>query len=466
LVRRTAEQIFTSSDIWTKPSGVKTIEVIAAGGGSTGVGAGAFVKQTMDVSAQTSIPVTVGAAGGTTKFGTLNLLAGGTNQGDWFDTGKSGSYFYTVGNGVFGFRQNTVNNEGSMSFGNGIYVTVGTEYYGGEQYARAAISTDATSWTSTVNMSLGTGYPNAYGWQGVAFGGGKFVALFGATAYWSTDGITWNGVLGLPTAGGGQYRISYVGNRWFVGNGENFYGSADGVSWSLVLSTAGGSNAKVAWNGTYYVILMGNYGGQAFRSTDGVSFSAISQSNNPNSSSHQSNMNNFTAFGGYFIFTIQQAGFTYCLISTDGGSWSQWNSVYGGASGNGGQVVVTPTRIYFQNSATSTLYYATSVGGAVTAAGNKGGGMFAQPNGEQVLWAASNTAIYGGFALGRTGNQGLAAAGGGAGSAGYLIGTGMNTPGTGIDGWCNGSNTTMTYAGTQSWGSAKNQGAVLVRWMA
>lgn len=68
------EQVFTSSGTWTKPNGVKTVEVTlvgAGGGGSTyGFGGpGGVIKRTLDVSNITSATVTVGAGGAATKSG-------------------------------------------------------------------------------------------------------------------------------------------------------------------------------------------------------------------------------------------------------------------------------------------------------------------------------------------------------------------------------------------------------------
>lgn len=455
------EQLFTSSGTWTKPDGVKTIEVTAAGGGSTGVGAGAFYKQVIDVSSKTSIPITVGAAGGTTKVGNVMVGAGGTNQGDWYDPTVNGSYFYTLNGTCFPYRQNNTDVSYSAAYGNGIYVTVGIEYYGGNNYGRIATSTDGYTWTD--RWSLDIGGTNAF--HGVVFGAGKFVAQVGNTAYYSTDGITWTASTGISTNGSSPY-MSYVGGKFFISNGVKIYTSVDGVSWSLTLDTGASYGSKIAWNGTYYLYMLANYGSASFRSTDGYSWTQVANNSGPTANTHYSAPYSLDSFGGYFIFTVSATGYSYAFISSDGVNWSTWASVYGGASSTQGQVVTTPTRIYFINNGTSTLYYATSVGGGVTAAGNKGGQYFAQANGEQLLFTGANTAGIGGFALGRYGNQGVAAAGGGAGSAGYLIGTGMNTPGIGVDGWCNGSNATMTYAGTQSWGSAKNQGAVLVRWWA
>ena len=89
-------QTFTSSGTWTKPDGCKTVKVTVTGGGggsatvttnnssSGGGGAGGTAIKFIDVSAVSSVTVTVGngggvsSSGGTSSFGAYCSATGGS----------------------------------------------------------------------------------------------------------------------------------------------------------------------------------------------------------------------------------------------------------------------------------------------------------------------------------------------------------------------------------------------------
>jgi hypothetical protein len=101
-------QVFTSSGTWTKPAGVSKImvEVVGGGGnggsnnagtnyGTGGGGGGGYGKEIIDVSATSSVTVTVGAAGQASSFGTYCSASAGS-------VGESGGFMMDGGAGGVG----------------------------------------------------------------------------------------------------------------------------------------------------------------------------------------------------------------------------------------------------------------------------------------------------------------------------------------------------------------------------
>jgi hypothetical protein len=126
-------QVFTSSGTWTKPSGITKVRVTVIGGGGGGSrhgsgnngggGAGAAVKL-IDVSAVSTVSVTVGAGGsggtsaspnggngGSSSFGAYCSANGGTG-------GASGSNDFGVGGTATGGDYNIRGQNGSGSVSN------------------------------------------------------------------------------------------------------------------------------------------------------------------------------------------------------------------------------------------------------------------------------------------------------------------------------------------------------------
>lgn len=109
-------QVFTASGTWTKPSGIRLIEVIVTGGGNNGINAygglaaGTAIK-VIDVSNVSTVAVTIGAAGSVSSFG--SYCTGGVGAGD------------TVGGDL-----NLPGGEGVRGFNVGGY-TGGASYWGG-----------------------------------------------------------------------------------------------------------------------------------------------------------------------------------------------------------------------------------------------------------------------------------------------------------------------------------------------
>ena len=112
-------QVFTSSGTWTKPSGIKKVNIFVVGGGGGGGGAhtahggacggggGTSIKYTLDVSSISSSTITIGAAGsaggapGAGGTGGASSWADGTNTytGNGGDGGDSAAGSVTGGSG-------------------------------------------------------------------------------------------------------------------------------------------------------------------------------------------------------------------------------------------------------------------------------------------------------------------------------------------------------------------------------
>lgn len=150
-------QVFTSSGTWTKPSGRTKIRVQLVGGGGSGGGgngrpaagggAGGYSEEIIDVSAVSSVSVTVGAGGaqvtsvetdgnngGSSSFGAYLSATGGggglwnsggaagTSKGGSGGAGSGGDINITGGSGTSHSSQGTINvggNGGASYFGGG-----------------------------------------------------------------------------------------------------------------------------------------------------------------------------------------------------------------------------------------------------------------------------------------------------------------------------------------------------------
>lgn len=288
------EQIFTSSGTWVKPAGVKTVEVTCVGGSAGATtsyyasGAGGYNKAILDVSAYSSIPVTVGAAGtyntngGKSSFGTL-MAAGGSVVG----TGQMGPIIYS-GLGPI----NTGTTILSTPYGGIVASYVNGYYYlvpGNNNVSTIYRTTDLTagsgSWTSmSLPVAMNYGYYNSTDRDDhlkVVYGNGvyAFIEWGQNKVYYSTNGTTWQ----TSTPGFTVQGIAF-GNGKFVIHGNTAISySTNCASWTSA-STGSFSINSGFYTGVKYLNNLfvmtdqnaGYYNGYIWWSTDGVTWSKIS----------------------------------------------------------------------------------------------------------------------------------------------------------------------------------------------
>jgi len=209
------EQLFTSSGTWTKPSGVKNVEVEIVGGAngynSSGYygGGGGYWKGLVDVTGVGAVTVTVGSGGVTNGYG---------------------------GNSSFGYFIQTTQPTvwGNYSSGCSYYPSV-PDYSGSAVavggYAAYGANTDIYDY-----LYLGLAAGNIASISGRAYGYTYYSTDFGTSWTFSTAGA---GLLckGSPAAKL-QYDTngSYVVNGYCSGQGANtmYYSANNGASWSAV----------------------------------------------------------------------------------------------------------------------------------------------------------------------------------------------------------------------------------------
>jgi len=192
-----SQQVFTSSGTWTKPSGVSKVKVIVTGSGGgggyyaaaddfgAGGGAGGTAIKIIDVSAVSTVSVTVGVGGNAGASGSFNGGGGNTssfgaycsatgggggrngNAGDVYGgsggNGIGGDINITGGDGSNGWDNFNVNNTYATALSHG-----GASYWGGGGRGSAFTNIPAES-----GKAYGSGGGASHSRQGGTAGTGK-----------------------------------------------------------------------------------------------------------------------------------------------------------------------------------------------------------------------------------------------------------------------------------------------------
>lgn len=462
------EQNFTSSGTWTKPTGVKTVEVTCVGGGSNGNsgGGGAVYKAIFDVSSQTTVPITVGASGGgNSSFGSYVTCTGGSgyNSGQWYLPAVPGKN-YIVANGLTYTNATYISTQCPKVWnsGDGKYFAGYNQYVGGTYYY------SLYNFPSSDGISFGyiTSNLTAANWIEIwGYGAGVWVVGTlqngqlpdAGKAYWtSPDGYTWTS-RALPT-NDSFYGMGYANGKWFAFphyNTNTIYTSTDGYTWTSNSANMAGVYLKriIYVNGYYWALGNSN---EILYSSNGFNWTNVMGIGSAELVEHEGKALYFVSGGTGVLFN---APGDYSYISH--ASYSGISSLSGILVGKSGNYVG-----YSTDHGTTWNNFVTGSGNGVVAGivNNKVWGWAYAMGG--YTGAYNTVSGYFGQLARFLGNSyaGAGAAGPGAGYSGsYLYGQG-------IDGFGVGGTQTLTGMGA-NYGCGANsslggQGLVKVRWWA
>lgn len=161
--------------------------------------------------------------------------------------------------------------------GSGTYVAVGGTGFSPTRPAVSYSTNGGVTWSSVNTISWGGGGSD-WGFEGVAYGNGTFVAVGktadpgGTTQVWtSTNGSSWTQRTNAFTSPASK--VSFANGKFFMaaGSGVLYYSSNNGITWTLC-TTPGSSDSQftnVTYGGGIYTVVNNN---KPYASTDGITW--------------------------------------------------------------------------------------------------------------------------------------------------------------------------------------------------
>ena len=281
------------------------------------------------VAAQGDGPVNWVAVDATGAFGTannnnqINGVAFGNNT--WVAVGSGGKIAYSTDNGrswtgvpagtaanQTGFR--SVTSVNAVAFANNMFIAVGGD---GTNAGLAGISysTDGRTWTAVASPPQG-------GWNGIAYGGGRWVIVGGfaqsvpTQIAYSTDGRTWTMVDVSGAIPSSVYGVAFANNRFVAISNGRTATSTNGSSWTAAANSPSNILRDIAYGNNRWVTV-GNGRRMAY-SSDGAAWTTVTNANTGNFDG--SNDIFGVGFGNNRFVAVGVLG--KISYSTDGAAWT------------------------------------------------------------------------------------------------------------------------------------------------
>lgn len=194
----------------------------------------------------------------------------------------------------------------STAYGNGRFVAV-------SNYGKAAYSADGKTWTATTVPGKS--------WNCVTFGDGKFVALGYSSdnAIYSTDGENWVDSV-LPSSRPWEGVIFGGGKFLAVAEGPYAAYSENGINWtSTTLPTNQDVRKILAYGNGKFFAIEREINGKAYCSTDAITWTTVNIIPSDKLETFRTRWVAFTYGGGKFVALGTSGKFAW---STDGISWT------------------------------------------------------------------------------------------------------------------------------------------------